>query len=91
MNIKKTANHSMCSGSPAVQTAKDHFAACELEFKDVQRVATNNLAKGKNSLSKTELQACTDKIERCRSREVELANLMKPLTQLSMLPDPAKK
>ena len=91
MNIKKVATHGMCSGSPAVQTAKDHLAACELDFNDVKRVATDNAVKGKNFLSQTELQACTDKIERCRSRELELANLMKPLMQLSMLPDPAKK
>ena len=91
VNIKKIAAHGMCSGSPAVQTAKDHFAACEREFIDVQRVATNNLSRGKNYVSKAELKDCTDTIERCRNREAELANLMKPLLQLSMLADPAKK
>ena len=91
VNIKKVANHGMCSGSPAVQTAKYHLAACDLEFKDVIRVATDNAVKGKHFLSQTELQACIDKIERCRSREVELANLMKPLIQLSMLPAPPAK
>ena len=91
VNIKKVANHGMCSGSPAVQTAKDHFAACEREFIDVQRVATNNLSRGKNYVSKAELKDCTDTIERCRNREAELANLMKPLLQLAMLPDLAKK
>ena len=91
VNIKKVANHGMCSGSPAVQTAKDHFAACEREFNDVQRVATNNLSRGKSYVSRAELKDCTDTIERCRNREAELANLMKPLLQLSMLADPAKK
>ena len=48
VNIKKVATHGMCSGSPAVKTAKDHLAACELDFNHVKRVATDNAVKGKN-------------------------------------------
>ena len=90
VNIKKTTTHSMCSGSPAMKSAVDLLAACVKDFGEIQTTVTGEAVTGKHSLSQTELQACIDKIDRCRNRELELTNLMKPLIQLSMLPTPAR-
>ena len=90
VNIKKTTTHSMCSGSPAMKSAVDLLAACVKDFGEIQTTVTGEAVTGKHSLSQTELQACIDKIDRCRSRELDLTSLMKPLIQLSMLPTPAK-
>ena len=91
VNIAKAANHCMCLGSPAMQAAKDLLAACEQDFRDVQKVATDNAVKGKNYISTKELQANIDKIESCRSREGDLSKIMKPLVALALLPaHPAK-
>ena len=45
-----------------VEAAKDQLAACEQEFIEVRRAATDNAVKGKHFLSQRELQDCIDKI-----------------------------